>query len=277
MFDEYYSGLFYGFEQWILLFLVFFSVFQYVLVGLVGIIMLLLIIGVIFGFGDWLLYFISMLLLVLGIGIFLQFNWVWGIGVGMICMQGISFVFFGVMVVGGMWVKVQGGGLQDMMVMLFGVNFVVVLVLVIVSCFIELLKKIFIFIIIGSVIVLIGISLIKVSVINWCGGEKVEDFVSMSNIVFGVGIFGVIVLLSCVKNCWLWFFLVVVGIVVGCIVVGLSGQFYFYSLGDILFCLLMLFLFGFQFNSVIFLLVVLVLLVCILEVVGDLMVNLLIL
>lgn len=159
------------------------------------------------------------------------------------------------------------------MAMLFGVNFVAALVPVIVSRFIEPLKKIFTPIITGSVIALIGISLIKVSVINWCGGEKAEDFASMSNIALGAGTLGVIVLLSCAKNRWLRLSSVVVGIAVGCIAAGLSGQFHLHSLGDTLFRLPTLFPFGFQFNSAIFLPVALVSLVCILEAVGDLTAN----
>ncbi len=58
-------------------------------------------------------------------------------------MQGTSFAFLGVAVAGGMWVKAQGGGPQDIMAMLFGVNFVAAPVPVIVSRFIEPLKKIF--------------------------------------------------------------------------------------------------------------------------------------
>ncbi|MDU6106755.1 MAG: solute carrier family 23 protein, partial [Klebsiella pneumoniae] len=244
-----------------------------VLAGLVGIITPPLIIGATLGLGDWLPYLISMSLMASGIGTFLQSNRVWGIGAGMICMQGTSFAFLGVTVAGGMWVKAQGGGPQDMMAMLFGVNFVAALVPVIVSRFIEPLKKIFTPIITGSVIALIGISLIKVSVINWCGGEKAEDFASMSNIALGAGTLGVIVLLSCAKNRWLRLSSVVVGIAVGCIAAGLSGQFHLHSLGDTLFRLPTLFPFGFQFNSAIFLPVALVSLVCILEAVGDLTAN----
>lgn len=122
-----------------------------------------------------------------------------------------------------------------MMAMLFGVNFVAALVPVIVSRFIEPLKKIFTPIITGSVIALIGISLIKVSVINWCGGEKAEDFASMSNIALGAGTLGVIVLLSCAKNRWLRLSSVVVGIAVGCIAAGLSGQFHLHSLATLCF------------------------------------------
>ncbi len=273
MSDEHHSGLLYGLEQRIPPLPAFFSALQHVLAGLVGIITPPLIIGATLGLGDWLPYLISMSLLASGIGTFLQSNRVWGIGAGMICMQGTSFAFLGVTVAGGMWVKAQGGGPQDMMAMLFGVNFVAALVPVIVSRFIEPLKKIFTPIITGSVIALIGISLIKVSVINWCGGEKAEDFASMSNIALGAGTLGVIVLLSCAKNRWLRLSSVVVGIAVGCIAAGLSGQFHLHSLGDTLFRLPTLFPFGFQFNSAIFLPVALVSLVCILEAVGDLTAN----
>ncbi|WP_427182804.1 solute carrier family 23 protein [Klebsiella pneumoniae] len=273
MSDEHHSGLLYGLEQRIPPLPAFFSALQHVLAALVGIITPPLIIGATLGLGDWLPYLISMSLLASGIGTFLQSNRVWGIGAGMICMQGTSFAFLGVTVAGGMWVKAQGGGPQDMMAMLFGVNFVAALVPVIVSRFIEPLKKIFTPIITGSVIALIGISLIKVSVINWCGGEKAEDFASMSNIALGAGTLGVIVLLSCAKNRWLRLSSVVVGIAVGCIAAGLSGQFHLHSLGDTLFRLPTLFPFGFQFNSAIFLPVALVSLVCILEAVGDLTAN----
>ncbi|HBR5132687.1 solute carrier family 23 protein, partial [Klebsiella pneumoniae] len=142
MSDEHHSGLLYGLEQRIPPLPAFFSALQHVLAGLVGIITPPLIIGATLGLGDWLPYLISMSLLASGIGTFLQSNRVWGIGAGMICMQGTSFAFLGVTVAGGMWVKAQGGGPQDMMAMLFGVNFVAALVPVIVSRFIEPLKKI---------------------------------------------------------------------------------------------------------------------------------------
>ncbi len=234
MSDEHHSGLLYGLEQRIPPLPAFFSALQHVLAGLVGIITPPLIIGATLGLGDWLPYLISMSLLASGIGTFLQSNRVWGIGAGMICMQGTSFAFLGVTVAGGMWVKAQGGGPQDMMAMLFGVNFVAALVPVIVSRFIEPLKKI---------------------------------------IALGAGTLGVIVLLSCAKNRWLRLSSVVVGIAVGCIAAGLSGQFHLHSLGDTLFRLPTLFPFGFQFNSAIFLPVALVSLVCILEAVGDLTAN----
>ena len=276
MSEEKNDTLLYGLEQKIPPLPAFFSALQHVLAGLVGIITPPLIIGAALGLGEWMPYLISMSLLASGIGTFLQANRVWGIGAGMICMQGTSFAFLGVAIAGGMWVKGQGGTPQDIMAMLFGVNAVAALVPIIVSRFIEPLKKIFTPIITGSVIALIGISLIKVSVINWCGGEQAKDFASMSNIALGAGTLGVIVLLSCAHNRWLRLSSVVVGIAIGCLAAAFTGRFHFSGAGDVWFRLPALFPFGFQFNSAIFLPIALVSLVCILEAVGDLTANCLI-
>lgn len=276
MSDEKNGGLLYGLEQRIPPLPAFFSALQHVLAGLVGIITPPLIIGAALGLGEWLPYLISMSLLASGIGTFLQSNRLWGIGAGMICMQGTSFAFLGVAIAGGMWVKGQGGTPQDIMAMLFGVNVVAALVPCLVSRFIEPLKRIFTPVITGSVIALIGISLIKVSVINWCGGEQAKAFASMSNIALGAGTLGTIVLLSCAKNRWLRLSSVVVGIAVGCAAAALSGSFQLKGVGDVWFRLPQLFPFGFQFNSAIFLPIALVSLVCILEAVGDLTANCLI-
>ncbi len=144
-----------------------------------------MLIGTALGLEAWLPYLISMSLLASGIGTFLQSNRVWGVGAGMICMQGTSFAFLGVAISGGLWVKAQGGSPEDIMAMLFGVNAVAALVPVIVSRFIDTLKRVFTPVVTGSVIALIGISLIKVSVINWCGGQNAQDFASLSNLALG--------------------------------------------------------------------------------------------
>nr|WP_226376769.1 nucleobase:cation symporter-2 family protein [Pantoea stewartii] len=263
----------YGLDQQIPPVQAFFSASQHVLAGLVGIITPPLLIGTALGLEAWLPYLISMSLLASGIGTFLQSNRVWGVGAGMICMQGTSFAFLGVAISGGLWVKAQGGSPEDIMAMLFGVNAVAALVPVIVSRFIDTLKRVFTPVVTGSVIALIGISLIKVSVINWCGGQNAQDFASLSNLALGALTLGVIVLLSCSGNRWLRLSSIVVGILTGCIAAALSGKFQVHGLGDSLFRLPALFPFGFHFNSSLFVPVVLVSLVCIIEAVGDLTAN----
>nr|WP_226375082.1 nucleobase:cation symporter-2 family protein [Pantoea stewartii] len=263
----------YGLDQRIPPVQAFFSASQHVLAGLVGIITPPLLIGTALSLEAWLPYLISMSLLASGIGTFLQSNRVWGVGAGMICMQGTSFAFLGVAISGGLWVKAQGGSPEDIMAMLFGVNAVAALVPVIVSRFIDTLKRVFTPVVTGSVIALIGISLIKVSVINWCGGQNAQDFASLSNLALGALTLGVIVLLSCSGNRWLRLSSIVVGILTGCIAAALSGKFQVHGLGDSLFRLPALFPFGFHFNSSLFVPVVLVSLVCIIEAVGDLTAN----
>ncbi len=141
-------------------------------------------------------------------------------------MQGTSFAFLGVAIAGGMWVKAQGGGPQDIMAMLFGVNVVAALVPVVVSRFIEPLKKTFFTpIITGSVIALIGISLIKVSIINWSGGEHAKDFCQPGQYRIGrhnVRDYRGAELRE--KNRWLRLSSVVIGMAVGCIAAALSGK-----------------------------------------------------
>lgn len=105
MSDEHHSGLLYGLEQRIPPLPAFSALSSMCWRAQWGIITPPLIIGATLGLGDWLPYLISMSLLASGIGTFLQSNRVWGIGAGMICMQGTSFAFLGVTVAGGMWVK----------------------------------------------------------------------------------------------------------------------------------------------------------------------------
>ncbi|WP_025732643.1 nucleobase:cation symporter-2 family protein [Carnimonas nigrificans] len=267
------NGLLYGLDQRLPPLPAFLSALQHVLAGVVGVITPPLIIGSALGLGEWLPYLISMSLLASGIGTFLQSNRVRGIGAGMICMQGPSFAFVGVSIAGGLWIKEQGGTPQDIMAMLFGVNAVAALVPMVVSRFIEPLKRIFTPVVTGSVIALIGISLIKVSMVNWCGGTNAQDFAGLGNIALGAGTLAVIVLLSCAKNSWLRLSSVVIGMGAGCLVALLSGKFHFEGVGDSWFRLPELFPFGVQFNGAIFLPIALISLVCVLEAVGDLTAN----
>lgn len=276
MSDSHHTTLLYGLEERIAPLPAVFSAVQHVLASLVGIITPPLIIGSALGLNDWLPYLISMSLLASGIGTLLQSNRIWGVGAGMICLQGTSFAFLGVTLAGGFWVKSQGGGPEDIMAMLFGVNFIAALVPMLVSRFIEPLKKLFTPLITGTVIALIGISLIKVSVTNWGGGHGAPGFGSPANVALGALTLGVIVIMSRAENRWLRLTAVVAGIAVGCIAAALSGHFHPAPLGDVWFRLPALFPFGFHFNWSIFLPIALVSLICILEAVGDLTANCLI-
>lgn len=82
---------------------------QHVLASFVGIITPPLIIGSALGLSNHLPYLISMALMVSGVGTFIQARRPWGIGAGMICLQGTSFAFLGAVLAAGFLVKQRGG------------------------------------------------------------------------------------------------------------------------------------------------------------------------
>lgn len=96
---------------------------QHVLASFVGIITPPLIIGSTLGLTEYLPYLISMALMVSGTGTFIQARRPFGIGAGMICLQGTSFAFLGAVLSAGFLVKQRGGSPEDIMAMIFGVCF----------------------------------------------------------------------------------------------------------------------------------------------------------
>lgn len=182
---------------------VMFVVIQYVLVSFVGIIIFILIIGGVFGLGEYIFYLISMLLMVFGVGIFIQVRRFVGIGVGMICVQGISFVFLGIILVVGFIVKGQGGGLDEMLFLIFGVCFLGVFIEMFLSQFMYKLSKVIMSLVIGIVIIIIGISLIKVGMMDLVGGFNVIDFGFWQNLFLGLFVLVLIIVLNQFCNQWI--------------------------------------------------------------------------
>lgn len=251
-----------------------FCAFQHLLASVVGVITPPLIIGSALGLNAYLPYLISMSLFVSGIGTLLQAHRIKGIGAGMICLQGTSFAFVGVIITGGMWVKQQGGSSEDILAMIFGVNFVAAFIPLIVSQFIEPLKKVFTPIVTGTVITLIGISLIRVSMMNWGGGAHAEEFGSPMQLILGAVTLGCIIVLNRLNNQYIRLSAIMIGIIAGCAVAVLSGQFHFKPIGSSQWITLPeLFKFGFSFNWSIFFPIALISLIALIEAIGDLTAN----
>lgn len=152
----------------------FLTALQHVLASLVGIITPPLIVGSVLGLNAWLPWLISMSLMVSGVGTFLQARRFFGIGAGMICLQGTSFAFLSVLLAAGLSVKSKGGGPEQMMAMIFGLTFVAAFIPIVVSRFLGQLRRVITPLVSGTVVCLIGISLIKVSITDWGGGHNVK-------------------------------------------------------------------------------------------------------
>ncbi|EIK96589.1 putative purine transporter-like permease [Pseudomonas sp. M47T1] len=247
---------------------------QHVLASFVGIITPPLIIGSALGLTDHLPYLLSMALMVSGIGTFIQARRPFGIGAGMICLQGTSFAFLGAVLSAGFMVKQRGGSPEDIMAMIFGVCFFGAAVQIVLSRFIGQLRRVITPLVTGIVITLIGISLIKVGMTDLGGGFNAPDYGAPGNLALGAFVLLVIILLNRSSTPWVRLSAIIIGLAVGCIAAWFSGKLVPQALPALpLVSLPIPFKFGFSFDWAAFFPVALIYLISTIETVGDLTAN----
>ncbi len=247
---------------------------QHVLAAFVGIITPPLVIGSALGLMEHLPYLISMALLVSGVGTFIQARRPFGIGAGMICLQGTSFAFLGAVLSAGFLVKQRGGSPEDILAMIFGVCFFGALVQVILSRFIGQLRRVVTPLVTGIVITLIGVSLIKVGITDLGGGFDAPDFGAPTNLALGGFVLLTIILLNRSSTPWVRLSAIIIGLAVGSLVAWYSGQLVPKPITGLpLISAPVPFKFGFSFDWTAFLPVALIYVISTIETVGDLTAN----
>lgn len=247
---------------------------QHVLAAFVGIITPPLIIGSTLGLTAHLPYLISMALMVSGVGTFIQARRPFGIGAGMICLQGTSFAFLGAVLSAGFLVKQRGGSPEDIMAMIFGVCFFGAVVQIVLSRFIGQLRRVITPLVTGIVITLIGISLIKVGITDLGGGFNAPDFGAPINLALGVFVVLTIILLNRSNTPWVRLSAIIIGLALGSLAAWFSGKLMPQALPDLpLVSLPIPFRFGFNFDWSAFLPIALIYLISSIETVGDLTAN----
>ena len=247
---------------------------QHVLAAFVGIITPPLIIGSALGLTAHLPYLISMALMVSGVGTFIQARRPFGIGAGMICLQGTSFAFLGAVLSAGFIVKQRGGSPEDILAMIFGVCFFGALVQIVLSRFIGQLRRVITPLVTGIVITLIGVSLIKVGITDLGGGFNAPDFGAPGNLALGAFVLVVIILLNRSATPWVRLSAIIIGLLVGSIAAWFSGKLVPQPLPELpLLSMPIPFRFGFSFDWTAFLPVALIYLISTIETVGDLTAN----
>ncbi len=252
----------------------FLAALQHVLAAFVGIITPPLIIGSTLGLAAHLPYLISMALMVSGVGTFIQARRPFGIGAGMICLQGTSFAFLGAVLSAGFLVKQRGGSPEDIMAMIFGVCFFGAVVQIVLSRFIGQLRRVITPLVTGIVITLIGISLIKVGITDLGGGFNAPDFGAPINLALGVFVVLTIILLNRSNTPWVRLSAIIIGLALGSLAAWFSGKLVPQPLPDLpLVSLPIPFRFGFNFDWSAFLPVALIYLISSIETVGDLTAN----
>ena len=258
----------------------FFAALQHLLASFVGIITPTLIIGGVLGLGEHIPYLISMALMVSGVGTIIQAKRPLGIGAGLMCLQGTSFAFLSSVLAAGFMVKSQGGTPEDILAMIMGVCFFGAFVEIILSQFIHKLRRIVTPLVTGTVIVLIGVSLIKVGMTDLAGGtwllnNKPELFAQFGNMFLGFLVLITVVVLNFSSNHWLRMSSVVIGLVVGFIVAALMGKVNFSTVGQIesFISIPIPFKYGIDFDFFAFLPIAFIYLITAIESTGDITAN----
>ena len=207
----------------------FFAALQHVLASFVGVITPTLIIGGVLGLGEQIPYLISMALMVSGVGTIIQAKKPMNVGAGMICVQGTSFAFLSSVLAAGFIAKSQGGGPEEILAMIMGVCFLGAFIEIGLSQVLPQLRKLITPLVTGTVITIIGISLIKVGLTDLAGGQwllenKPEFWGSLSNLGLGFLVLISIIILNRSSNQWLRLSSIVIGLVIGFVVALMMGK-----------------------------------------------------
>ena len=251
-----------------------YAALQHLLAIIVGIITPTLIIGGVLGLGERIPYLISMSLIVSGVATFIQAKRIGPVGSGLLSVQGTSFAFLGAILTAGFIVKAQGGGPDEILATIFGICFVGAFIEMIISRFLHVLKQIITPVVTGTVVMLIGLSLVKVGITDMAGGKwlldnKPEFFGSAQNLGLGILVLLVVLILNRSKTPMIRMGSIVGGILVGYLVAWFMGKVRF-DFGVDIISVPIPFHYGFGFNWAAFIGVAFIYVITAIESTGDL-------
>jgi xanthine permease XanP len=214
------SGIIYTLNQRPPLVEAIFAALQHFLAIFIPIITPTLIIGNLLDLHAEVPYLISMALIVSGIATFIQVKKAGPIGSGLLSIQGTSFAFLAPLVAAGLILKERGATSHQILGTIFALCFLGSFIEMIASRFLQFLKKIITPIVTGTVVTLIGLSLIKVAVIDMGGGSALlkggsGQFGNLTNLVLAGVTIIVIVLCNASKSQILRMTSIVIGLVCG--------------------------------------------------------------
>jgi xanthine permease XanP len=171
-------------------------------------------------------YLVSMALFVSGIATFLQVKKFGPVGSGLLSLQGTSFAFLGSIIGVGSSIIQGGGTSQEALARIFGVCFFGAFVQIFFSRFLHLAQKIISPIVSGTVVMIIGLSLIKTGFTSMAGGiaaQKNGTFASTQNLALSGLVLLTIIIFSVSRNRYLRMGAIAIGLVVGYIASAILG------------------------------------------------------
>lgn len=170
---------------------------------------------------------VSMSLVISGIATFLQCKRFGPLGAGLLIVQGTSFNFVGPLIAGGSLMVKQGTPVETVMAAIFGVVIAGSFVEMGVSRILPFVKRLITPLVTGIVVLLIGLTLIKVGLVSMGGGYGAiakGTFASVQNLTLSCLVLGTIIVLNRVPVVWVRSTALVIALVLGYLVAGAMGR-----------------------------------------------------
>jgi xanthine permease XanP len=252
-----------------------FAALQHVMASFVGVITPALVICNALGLPPTdISYIVSMSLFVSGIATFIQVRRIGPVGSGLLSLQGTSFAFVGPILGVGTAAIAAGRTPQEALGLIFGLCFFGAFVEVILSRFLHLASKIITPIVSGTVVTIIGLSLIRVGMTSMAGGFAAKasgTFGSPQNLGLSLLVLAIVVGLNLTGNRWLRISSVIIGLVIGYVIAIFMGIVNFSNLSQLSFFQIPIpFRYGMSFDLGAFIPFIFMYLITSIETIGDL-------
>ncbi|MBZ6067826.1 nucleobase:cation symporter-2 family protein [Aeromonas schubertii] len=218
-------------------------------------------------------YLVSMAMIASGVGTWLQVHRYGPIGSGLLSIQSVNFSFVTVMIALGSAMGKEGLREDQILSTLLGVSFVGGFLVMGSSFVLPYLRRVITPTVSGVVVLMIGLSLIKVGIVDFGGGfAAIESgtFGHYENLGLGLLVLCVIIAFNCSRNPLLRMSGIAIGLLVGYAVALMLGKVDFSPLQNLpLVTVPVPFKYGFTFDLYAFLLAGTIYLLSVLEAVGD--------
>lgn len=219
-------------------------------------------------------YLVSMAMIASGVGTWLQVNRYGMVGSGLLSIQSVNFSFVTVMIAIGTSMRADGVDEELLLSTIFGISFAGAFLVVGSSFILPYLRRVITPTVSGIVVLMIGLSLIKVGIIDFGGGFSAKSsgtFGDYQNIGVGLLVLLVVIGFNCCKSPLLRMGGIAIGLIVGYICALFLGMVDFSQMSKAAFITISVpFKYGFSFNFAHFLVVAIIYLLSVLEAVGDL-------
>ncbi|EMD0831430.1 purine permease [Morganella morganii] len=219
-------------------------------------------------------YLVSMAMIASGVGTWLQVNRYGMVGSGLLSIQSVNFSFVTVMIAIGTSMRADGVDEELLLSTIFGISFSGAFLVVGSSFILPYLRRVITPTVSGIVVLMIGLSLIKVGIIDFGGGFSAKSsgtFGDYQNIGVGLLVLLVVIGFNCCKSPLLRMGGIAIGLIVGYICALFLGMVDFSQMSKAAFITIPVpFKYGFSFNFAHFLVVAIIYLLSVLEAVGDL-------